>query len=111
MPPIQFSTSSNQIEAVSGDYVQGHVFVLPAGAITRGNDLIIKYSNPMRVDVESAYYNSSPSINAEVHIVSNEQGNYNILSFIYNDDTFTLTFRITDNYTGEEVELFKIIMK
>lgn len=109
MPLIQFNTLSYDIEGVSGDYVQGHVFRLELGAIVQGNTIKIRYSNPNRVDVDKVIITESIPGFTEVSSGSDAQGKYNELSFLPSDDVYSLTFSIYDKYVNDYVELFKII--
>ena len=109
MPLIQFNTLSYDIEAVSGDFVQGHVFRLEIGAISQGNSITIRYSNPNRVDVNKVIITESVQGFAEVRSGSDALGKYNVLDFSPSDDINLLTFSIYDNYLQNYVELFKII--
>lgn len=108
MPLIQFTTSSNDIEAVSGTYSQGHEFILEPGAIVQGNEILIRYNNPDRVDATDVHINTSTPNLADVNTRSDAQGDYNVLSFIQADDTFSLTLSVYDYYVDDIVELLKI---
>lgn len=109
MPLIQFNTLSNDIEAVSGNYVQGHVFRLELGAISQGNSITIRYSNPNRIDVNDVIIKESIPNFTKVRSGSDAQGKYNVLDFFPSDDVYSLTFYIYDKYVNDYVELFKII--
>lgn len=107
-PLPTFSVESSQITELNGTYNIGHEFILDAGAINVGDQIIIRVEDSKRFDIgdfdtEYAGDGHTFSSNGE-----DSAGKYAKVTFNQGSQYLMFEFFIMDNYINDYVTLFKL---
>ena len=108
MPPPQFTVESSQISILNGTYIIGHEFILDAGAINVGDQIIVRVIDNKRFDIGDFDTEYAGDGHAFTSNGKDTLGNYAKVTFDQGSQYLMFEFFIMDNYINDYVTLFKL---
>ena len=110
-PSVDYYLSSDTIPLLNGGYKIGHTFDLSGVQINKGNTFTVGLVDNDKYDIEDFAVNGSNANDLDPTIISAEDKNYYMFTFLNSLATVDISIGFFDNNLNDYVIFFKLVKK